>query len=265
MDIRGYRTGPIQAEAAFTADFAIPDDVPLQSLMDMVEIERRSMDVRPGMRHKYTPLRFDPATGVRQVGGRYLFDTWEHVLDYDRFTTSELEFEPGVKFWDRPFFLNVDRHDWRVAGAHDFTPMATTHDVSRLERWTYRDGDPSGALATVWPAVRAGAERQGLASVWLMFQLEERQIAILTVAARPADDDPGAATSYALTRLERTESLGRLLPGKLEVERVFDRTSVIFTTWLPQSRLAGGDPAGFPVSPPMPLPHVPPSHVPPPG
>jgi len=258
MDIRGYPAGPVQAAAAFTSDFAIPDDVPLQHLMDMVEIERRTMDARPGMRHKYMPLRFDPVTGACQVGGRYLFDTWEDVLDYDRFTTSELEFEPGVKFWDRPFFLNVDRHNWRVAGAHDFTPMATTHDVNRLERWAYRDGDAASALATVWPAVRADAEGQGLASVWLMFQPEERQIGILTVAAKPGDEEPGEATSHALTWLERTESLGRLLPGELGAKRVFDRTSVIFTTWLPRSRRAGGDPAGFPVSPPMPLPHVPP-------
>lgn len=256
MNIRGYPTGQIQAEAAFTADFSIPDDIPLQRLTDMVEIERRTMDIRPGMRHKYTPLRFDPATGVRQVGGRYIFDTWENVLDYDRFTSSELEFEPGVKFWDRPFFLNVDRHNWRLAGAHDFTPMATTHHVNRLERWTYRDGDAASALAAVWPAVRADAEARGLASVWLMFQPEERQIGILTVAARLPDDDLGEATSRALTRLERTESLGRFIPGELGAEKVFDRTSLIFTTWLPQSRLAGGDPVSYPASPPMPLPQV---------
>jgi hypothetical protein len=256
MDIRGYRTGPIQAEAAFTSDFSIPEDIPLQRLTDMIEIERRSMDVWPGMRHKYVPLRFDPATGARQVGGRYLFDAWENALLYDRFTSTEVAFEPGGEFWDRPFFLNVDRHDWRVAGAHDFTPMATTHHVNRLERWTYRYGDATSVLAAVWPAVRANAKAQGLASVWLMFQQEERQIGILTVATRLPDDDLDEATSRALTRLERIESVGRFLPGELGAEKVFDRTSLILTTWLPQSRLAGGDPAAFPVSPPMPLPQV---------
>jgi len=261
MDIRGYHTGPIQAAAAYTSDFRIPEDIPLQRLTDMVEVERRSMDVRPGMRHKYMPLRFDPATGARQVGGRYLFDTWENVLDYDRFTSSELEFEPGVKFWDRPFFLNVDRHTWRVAGAHDFTPMATTHHVNRFERWTYRDGDAACALAVVWPAVRADAEAQGLASVWLLFQPEERQIGIMTVAARLPGDNLDEATSRALTRLERTQTAGRFLPGKLGAERVFDRTSLIFSTWLPRSRLAGGDPVSYPVSPPMPLPRVAPLHT----
>jgi hypothetical protein len=107
MDIRGYGTGPITADAAFTSDFAIPDDIPMQHLVDMVEIERRSMDVRPGMRHKYMPLRFDPASGARQVGGRYLFDSWHDAVDYNTFTSEDLEFEPGVKFWDRPFFLGV--------------------------------------------------------------------------------------------------------------------------------------------------------------
>jgi hypothetical protein len=56
--------------------------------------------------------------------------------------------------------------------------------------------------------------------------------------------------------LERIESVGRFLPAELGAEKVFDRTSLIMTTWLPQSRLAGGDPAAFPVSPPMPLPQV---------
>jgi hypothetical protein len=52
MDICGYGTGPVTADTAFTSDFAIPDDIPMQNLVDMVEIERRSMDLRPGMRHK---------------------------------------------------------------------------------------------------------------------------------------------------------------------------------------------------------------------
>jgi hypothetical protein len=164
MDILGYDTGPIVCQAAFTADFAVPTDMPIQQLVNNVENERPTMDVRPGMRHKYTPLRFDPATSAHQVGGRYLFDSWDDVVDYVRFT-SELEFEPGVKFWDRPFFLGVDKHSWHVTGAHDFTPMATTHYVSRLERFTYGGGNPAGRLADAWPRMREAAEAQGLASI----------------------------------------------------------------------------------------------------
>src|SRR5882757_10728613 len=83
--------------------------------------------------------RFDPVTGVHQIGGRYLFETWENVTDYLRFTSEELELEPGVKFWDRPFFIGVDKHAWHVIGAHDFTPMATHYDLSASHiRATYR-------------------------------------------------------------------------------------------------------------------------------
>jgi hypothetical protein len=164
MDVRCHGTGPITADAAFTSDFAIPDDIPMQNLVNMVEIERRSMDVRPGMRHKYMPLRFDPATGARQVGGRYLFDTWKNAVEYNTFTSKELEFEPGVKFWDRPFFLGVDRHIWRVTGAHDFTPLATTHYTNRFERWTYTGDNLERQLEQVWPIVLQNAGRQGLAS-----------------------------------------------------------------------------------------------------
>ncbi|MET7398830.1 hypothetical protein ABZS66_35610 [Dactylosporangium sp. NPDC005572] len=258
MDIRGYETGPIKADAAFTADFAIPDEIPVQGLVDMVEIERRSMDVRPGMRHKYTPLRFDPATGARQVGGRYLFDTWEHAVDYNAFTSQELEFEPGVKFWDRPFFLGVDRHLWRVTGAHDFTPLATTHYATRLERWTYAGEHVQRLLELAWPTVRENAGRQGLASVWLLFQPEEEQIGIVTAVARADMEgmDPAQAASRSITALEHNESVGRFLPAGLGSEKVFDRTSLILSMWLPRSRLAGGAPSAFPTAPVHPLPRL---------
>jgi len=257
MDIRGYGTGPITAEAAFTSDFAIPDDVPMQHLVDMVEIERRSMDVRAGMRHKYMPLRFDPASGARQVGGRYLFDTWRNAVDYNRFTSEELEFEPGVRFWDRPFFLGVDRHLWRVIGAYDFRPLATTHYVSRFERWTCACGNVEWLLEQVWPTVRENAAWQGLASVWLLFQPEEEQIGIVTVAAKARGRDQADAASRSITVLEQTESVGQFLPAELGVQKVFDRTSLILTMWLPQSRLAGGAPSAFPAAPVHPLPQVP--------
>jgi hypothetical protein len=256
MDIRGYETGPITAEAAFTSDFAIPDDIPMQHLVNMVEIERRSMDVRPGMRHKYTPLRFDPATGIRRVGGRYLFDTWKDAVDYNTFTSDELEFEPGVKFWDRPFFLDVDRRIWRVTGAHDFTPLATTHYTNRFERWRCTSGNLERLLEQAWPTVRENAGRQGLASAWLLFQLEQKQIGILTVAAKADGRDPADAASRSVTALEQAESVGRFLPAGLGVEKVFDRTSLILAMWLPRSRLAGGAPSAYPAAPVHPLPQV---------
>ena len=135
MNVIGYETGPIACKAAFTADFDMAATLSLQQIVTKLEIDRKKMDVRPGMRHKYTPLRFDPATGIHQMGGRYLFETWEDAVDYHRFTT-ELELEPGMKFWDRPFFIGVDKHAWHVIGAYDFAPMAT-HYANRFERFAY--------------------------------------------------------------------------------------------------------------------------------
>jgi len=68
MDILGYDTGSIACHAAFTSDFSVPADMPIRQLVNNLENERPSMDIRPGMRHKYMSLRFDPATGSHLVG-----------------------------------------------------------------------------------------------------------------------------------------------------------------------------------------------------
>ena len=255
MEILGYDTGPIPCRAAFTSDFAIPADMSVQQLVNNVENERPSMDIRPGMRHKYMPLRFDPATGAHLVGGRYLFDSWPDVVDYVRFTSSELKFEPGVKFWDRPFFSGVDKHAWQVAGAHDFTPMASTHYVNRLERITYTGDDVADRLAAVWPTMREAAETQGLASAWLLFQPQENQIGIVTVAAKVPGTEDADTASRSLAALEHSESLARLLPRELALHKVFDRTSLNLSLWLPWSRTAGGAASAFPTFPVHPLPN----------
>ncbi|MER7045578.1 hypothetical protein [Streptomyces jumonjinensis] len=240
MDVRGYKTGPIEAEAAFTSDFPLDDRYSTQDLVDMLERERPNMDIRPGMRHKYTPLRFDPATGVKYIGGRYLFDTWENVLDYNHFTNEELFPEPGVKFWSR--FPGVDRHYWKVTGAHDFKPMATSHHINRFERYSYTDDSVEQLLKQVWPAIRDEAEKQGLSSVWLMFQPEEKQIGIITVAEKAGDADQSVAISKGLEYLERLDAFGRFLPAQLGAEQLMDRTSLIISSWLPESRALGGAP-----------------------
>ncbi|MER5769142.1 hypothetical protein [Streptomyces sp. NPDC001985] len=254
MDIRGYETGPIKAEAAFTSDFPLDDRYSIQDLVDMLERERPNMDIRPGMRHKYTPLRFDPATGVTYIGGRYLFDTWENVLDYHHFTNEELFPEPGVKFWSR--FPGVDKHYWKVTGAHDFKPMATAHHVNRFERYSFTAENAEPLLAEVWPAVRDEAEKRDLSSVWLMFQPEEKQIGILTVAAKTDDADQSTAVSRGLERLERVEPFGRFLPERVGAAPLMDRTSLIISSWLPESRALGGAHSSFDVSPPHPEPRI---------
>lgn len=256
VEIRGYDIGPINAKAGFTSDITLSADITPQNLIDMVERERPNMDIRPGMRHKYTPLRFDPATGNLYNGGRYLFDTWENVLDYNHYTNEVLEPEPGVKFWTRPSFVHVDKHYWRVTGAHDFKPLATAHHINRFERHAYANQNVAELLTRAWPAIRDDAQKQGLSSVWLMYQPEEKQIGIVTVTARSADMDPAIALARGLAALEAAPAVGRLLPAELGLVKLFDRTSLIGSSWLPWSRALGGAHSSFPVSPPHPLPQL---------
>jgi hypothetical protein len=253
MNVIGYETGPIACKAAFTADFDMATALSLQQIVTNLEVGRKVMDVRPGMRHKYTPLRFDPATGIHQIGGRYLFETWENVVDYLRFTSEELELEPGVKFWDRPFFIGVDKHAWHVIGAYDFTPMAT-HYANRFERFAYTGEISTDDLHALWPRLREAAEGRNLASVWLLLQPDEHQIGLLTVIAQMPGIDAAERASKSIMALERKDSLSKYFIQPLQAQKIFDRTSLNLSLWLPWSRHAGGDPATFPTFPLHPLP-----------
>jgi hypothetical protein len=252
MSILGYETGPIACKAAFTSDFDIAPGLPLQQLVTNLEVGRKRMDDQPGMRHKYMPLRFDPATGVRQFGGRYLFETWENAVGYARFT-EELELEPGVKFWNRPFFIGVDKHTWHVVGAHDFTPMAT-HYAHRLERFAYTGETSMNDLKALWPMMLEAAKGAGLASVWLLFQPDERQLGLVTVIAQTTGTDAAKSASNSIAALEGKESLSKQFRERVHAQRIFDRTSLNLSLWLPWSRRAGGDASAFPTFPVHPLP-----------
>jgi len=256
MNVAGYETGPIACQAAFIADFDVAADIPLPSLVSKIDTDRRRMDVRRGMRSKYVPLRFDPATGAHQIGGRYLFETWDDVLDYMRFTSEELEFEPGTKFWNRPFFSNIDKRAWHVVGAHDFTPLAT-HYVSRFERFAYEAETAMTAITALeaaWPAIRDAARDGGRASVWLLIQPDERQVGLLTVATQLSGSNQAEQASRSLAALEHAESLTGILPSQIAVRPLFDRTSLNLSLWLPRSQRAGGNSSIFPTFPVHPLP-----------
>jgi hypothetical protein len=253
MNVRGYQTGPIACQAAFTADFEIAHEIPLPHVISKVDSDRQRMDVRRGMRSKYVPLRFDPATGAHQIGGRYLFDTWDDVVDYMRFTTEELEFEPGTKFWDRPMFSNVSKLAWQVVGAHDFLPV-TAHYVSRFERFAYDAATPVESLDAAWPGICDAAQEEGLASVWLLTQTEERQVGLVTVATHISGDNDAERASRSLAALERRTSLLGDLSNRAGIRKVFDRTSLNLSIWVPRSPPRGGAPSIFPTFPVYPLP-----------
>jgi hypothetical protein len=252
MNIVGYEAGPIACKAAFTSDFDLAPGLPLQQVVTNLAVGQKRMDVRPGMRHKYTPLRFDPATGLRQLGGRYLFETWENAVDYARFT-EELELEPGVKFWERPFFIGVNKQAWHVVGAYDVAPMAA-HFAHRFERFTYSDEASMDDFQARWPLMLEVAKGAGLASVWLLFQPVGRQIGILTVIAQVPGADAAKSASGSIEALESMDPLSKQFCGHMRAHKIFDRSSLNLSLWLPWSQRAGGDAAAYPTFPVHPMP-----------
>ena len=65
MEILGHNTGPFVCRGGFTSDFDVPAYMPIQPLVNDAENERPTMDTRPGIRHKYTPLRIDSVALLR--------------------------------------------------------------------------------------------------------------------------------------------------------------------------------------------------------
>jgi len=257
MNVIGYKVGKIEAEAAMTSDIVLHPDVDFESLNDVVEFERPSMDLFPGMNRKYTPFLYDAVTGGPLSGGRYVFDTWENVKKYAQWTVEEVEFEPGVKFWDRSIFTQVDKHIWKVVGAHDFTPVET-HSVNRFQRWSYTAAPDHvrAMLDDIWPMLRQRAEQEGLGSVWLLDQPDERQIAIFTTGRSARMHADIAALNRSVEALSLTPSLGLILPDAIGLTKLFDRTGPIFSIWLPLSGRQGGSPVANPSSPPWPHPTI---------
>ena len=85
MDVRGYLTGPINAKGAFTSEIDLPPTIKPGPLNTVAEADRPHLVDQPGMRHKYLPLRHDPATGAISSGGRYLFRGYEDATKYRHF------------------------------------------------------------------------------------------------------------------------------------------------------------------------------------
>src|SRR3981189_49653 len=73
----------ISAGGAFSCDFQVRGDTPLNSIPPMLERDRMYMADRPGMLRKDVPLSFipDPPSPNLFGGGRYLFDSFQHAQD----------------------------------------------------------------------------------------------------------------------------------------------------------------------------------------
>jgi hypothetical protein len=256
MDVQGYQTGPIDAKGAFTAEIDLPPGLKPGELNTRAEVDRPHLVDQPGMRHKYLPLRHDPATGALSSGGRYLFRHYEDATRYRDFLEAKVFPGEPTKFWKRPFFSNVDRFAWRVAGAHDLAPIAT-HELNRFERYSVPDAQFEARLPELFPAFLEAARRLDLAHVSLMFQPEHQLVGVLTAAARDIRYAPGFdSMRHSIDGLPLRGSVAAARLTQLGARKVFDLTSLNLAVWLPLSAQAGGLPAIWPNSPPIPQPEV---------
>jgi hypothetical protein len=256
MDVRGYPTGPIDAKGAFTSEIDLPPTIKPGPLNTLAEADRPYMIGQLGMRHKYLPLRHDPATGAISTGGRYLFRSYEDATKYRDFLEAKVFPAEPTTFWKRPFFINTVRFAWRVTGANDLAAI-TTHDLSRFERYSAPDAKFEACLPELFPVFLEAARRFDLAHVSLMFQPEHCLVGVLTAAAREGRQ----ASSFGAIRLSADAlalrgSVSEARLTELGARKIFDRTSLNLAVWLPLSEQAGGAPAIWPNSPPIPAPGV---------
>lgn len=251
MPRSNYAPGPIDAKGAFTADFALPADSPLDQVASLIERDRLQMARRPGMRQKHLPMRIDADSGNFLSGGRYLFDSAEHAAQYKTWVENEFVLD-GTTFFQRPYFLDPVYFAWQVIGAHDFADVHTAHTVVRFERWSVPQ-ERQYDLDQAWPQIHAEAERRGLSSVWLLRNEQEQLAGLVSIADRVETANPQEPDFASLHALEASPSLGTMFdqPGWM---KVFDRTSWVLTIWFPIPEGASDVPALWPNSPPLPAP-----------
>lgn len=244
--------GPINVEAAVTDYFNFPPATPLELVPTYIERDRPHFAARPGFRSKHLPLRVEPESGITYCGGHYLFDTFEHAQAFVAWLENDYTVD-GTVFVKVPFFQNLACHVWQVVGAHDFTEVSDAHAVIRCLRWRLTDSEHAETLRALWPGLRDTAERQGLASLWLLANAEERHAGVVAVADRAAAP-AGASYDYAsIQALENREFLNQVLADQAWAEKIYDRTSWVWTVWLPHTVGAEENLAPlWPNSPPLP-------------
>ena len=226
--------------------------MPLQGVIDHQYQDFQSMSRRPGLYIKYMPYRYHEINGQFLTGGSYLFDTWENAKNYESWSSAE--FEAGgqkVNFWAQPMFVSSPHWAWKVVGAHNFAPVQE-HAIGRFQRWKCESANAESDLREAYPKLKAAAEAQGAASFWLLYQPDEKMVAIQVAFKRTASADDVPSTLKSLTSIIQLSSLEASLPKSLDVQLLFDRTSLFLTCWLPKSREAGGSELSIPNYPVVP-------------
>jgi hypothetical protein len=244
------QVGPIHAKGAVTVDFALPGNLPLDLVIPVIERDRMHMAARPGFRQKHLPIRSDPSSGNFLSGGRYLFDTVEHAEQCESWAENDFVLD-GIRFFERPVFLDPVACVWRVAGGQDWADSAS-HSLIRFERWRLRPGHKYD-IEQAWPRICAEGEARGLASAWLLQNEAERLAGLVSISRRSVPVDLERPDDASLRSFETSPSLGTMFEEPQWVKE-FDRTNWVLTIWFPVLEGKPDVPALWPNSPPMPAP-----------
>lgn len=246
-------TGDLPFHGAFTCDLTLDRDFPADQLAPVIERDRMYMASRPGLGQKHIPVGFDPESGNIWGGGRYLFDTVEDAEAY-RFWAENVFTLDGVKFFDRPEFIDHECHVWSTIGAHDFGDIHTSQVVLRTERLAVPAENQRPLLKEQWPLVRDEAERRGYTSVWLLYNKQERLVSLVYFANRIGPTDPQTPDWASLTALASAPPLSQVFADQ-HWTPTFDRTQWVLTIWFPVLWPGDvGEPSLWPNSPPFPQP-----------
>ncbi len=248
-------SGDIAAKGAFTCELTLPADVNTwypEPIAAALERDRIIMAREPGLLRKHIPLSFDQGTGNLLAGGRYLFDTEQHARQYKSFVEGYTL--NGIRFLERPEFIEHDCQAWSVIGARDFSDVHTSHVVQRTERWQVPPANQRHWLEGQWASVRSEAQARGLTSVWLLYNRHERLVTLVYFADRLVPQNPSTPDFVSLTALDTAPPLGAVLEGS-GYAKVFDRTQWSWTIWFPVLAGDRGEPSRWPNSPPLPEPY----------
>ena len=251
MTIQSYAPGPIPCEGAVFDDFLLTDHLPPDQAPQIIERDRLIMAARPGLNRKLLPLRIEPETNRAYCGGRYLFDTYENALAFSDWCQHEFAID-GVLILERPDFAEVTAQTYRVIGAHDFKDLSNHQVVYRTELWRAHDSTFAERLPTQWPGLRDRAAEDGKSALWLLYNEDVQEIAMVTVSDRVGARRDDELDFDSLRAVENAPSYGAEWEAEGAVAKSFDRSHWVFTIWFPNDAHAKAP--RWPNSPPLPAP-----------
>jgi hypothetical protein len=244
--------GNLKAKGAFTCDFGLSADLPMDLVGPTIERDRMYQAARQGFQRKLIPLSF-AADGL-EAGGRYLFDSRDDAEAYKVWIQTAFVLD-GTQFFDRPYFLAPDCHAWSVIAAHDFADLHAAQVVLRTERWYVPHASQRKALMDRWSAILDAAAGRGLTSVWLLYNKQEQLVSLVYFADRVVPSDPSQPDFASLFALQGAPPLGEIFDDQ-GWTRTFDRTQWVLSIWFPFVLGDRGGPSLWPNSPPFPQPYA---------